>query len=77
MFWNKASETAALHLQVSFAKQIVRAMQLSGVEVDVNRYGQVLDAALRRNRSASKRIVALERFKFWLGIPNEYYNDDD
>jgi hypothetical protein len=64
-------------VQVVFAKQIVRAMQLSGVEVDVNRYHQVTDWALRRNSSASKKIVALERFKFWLGIPNEYYNDED
>ena len=64
-------------MQVGFAKQIVRAMQLSGVDVDVNRYHQVTDWALHRNRPASTKFVALERFKFWLGIPNEYYNDDD
>lgn len=64
-------------MQVGFAKQIVRAMQLSGVDVDINRYHQVTDWALRRNRSTSTKIVALERFKFWLGIPNEYYNNDD
>lgn len=61
---------------MGYAQQIVRAMQLSGVEVDLKRYNQVTDWALQRN-SGSTKIVALERFKFWLGIPNEYYNDGD
>jgi hypothetical protein len=51
-------------------------MQLSGIQVDVERYWQVTDWAMTRSR-ASRKLVALERFKFWLGIPNDYYNADD
>jgi hypothetical protein len=31
-------------------------------------------AASKRSKEASQRNEMLERFKFWLGLPNTYYN---
>eukprot|EP00892_Ulva_mutabilis_P008970 jgi/Ulvmu1/6445/UM003_0075.1 len=66
--------------EVTFAKQVVRAMQLSGSGVDTAFYERIIDDQLERaasNDAPIRRTVALERFKFWLGVPNSYYNADD
>lgn len=67
-------------LQVTFAKQVVRAMQLSGNSVDTAFYERIIDDQIDRANSVDapkRRMVALERFKFWLGVPNSYYNAED
>jgi hypothetical protein len=51
-------------------------MRLSGVMVDLERYEKILDEMMQQQQ-AERRIIALERFKFWLGIPNEYYNNEE
>lgn len=67
-------------MQVAFAKQVVRAMQLSGNSVDTAFYERIIDAQIDREERVDapvRRLVTLERFKFWLGVPNSYYNADD
>ena len=55
-------------------------MQLSGIRVDSKRYVEMIEQALGSNTDPpmpSNKVVSLERFKFWLGMPNDYYNSDD
>lgn len=55
-------------------------MQLSGNDVDSEFYERVIDRLIDREErldAPPRRVVALERFKFWLGVPNSYYNADD
>lgn len=66
--------------RVDLAKQVFRAMQLSGVAIDVEGYQDMVDrcveVAQRRRtdpHNKTQQVVALERFKFWMGLPNAYY----
>lgn len=55
-------------------------MQLSGNAIDTAFYERIIDAQIDRENSEdapARRIVLLERFKFWLGVPNSYYNAED
>jgi pentatricopeptide repeat protein len=67
--------------RVDLAKQVFRAMQLGHVTVDVERYQAMVDRCVaveqrRRTNPETKtnQIVSLERLKFWMGMPNEYYS---
>lgn len=64
--------------------QVVRAMERLGERVDRARIKRALDAMIRRREQAHAagaargrgRPEALERLKFWLGMPNQYYERD-
>ena len=65
--------------------QVVKAMEAAGAKIDRERIGAVLSEIISRQREAEKRRgiirprppnAALERFKFWLGLPNRYYESD-
>lgn len=63
--------------------QVVRAMERVGAQVDKQRIKRTLEQMIRRqanapssSRKAPRRNENLERFKFWLGLPNRYYSDD-
>ncbi|KAL3156917.1 hypothetical protein ABBQ38_001179 [Trebouxia sp. C0009 RCD-2024] len=66
------------------ALQVVHAMDKLGRPADKMRIKKVLEEfyrrqeKLKRRRSSTERPVneGLERFKFWLGLPNNYYRDD-
>ena len=58
-------------------------MEASDKQVDKIRLKRMLEEMLRRQglvQSRSKRHTrneGLERLKFWLGIPNRYYSEDE
>ena len=58
-------------------------MEASDKQVDKIRLKRMLEEMLRRQglvQSHSKRQTrneGLERLKFWLGIPNRYYSEDE
>jgi hypothetical protein len=54
-------------------------MKLSGVKIRTERYVGFADEVLQRADGpnlSSRKVVSLERFKFWLGMPNNYYNSE-
>ncbi|KAL6776178.1 TCB1 [Auxenochlorella protothecoides x Auxenochlorella symbiontica] len=60
--------------------QALRALERMGVEVDKSKYRQLLEGGGRgageAGKAASRPLLAnehLERLKFWLGLPNNYY----
>lgn len=64
------------------AMQAVRAMELVGIEVDKTKYKALIQQELpnsiaasseKRKSSGRESNMYLERFKFWLGLPNNYY----
>lgn len=65
------------------AMQAVRAMELVGAEVDKEKYKTMmtrLEERSRARRSNQSKLeeknsskAYMERFKFWLGLPNSYY----
>ena len=63
--------------------QVVRAMEASDKHVDKARIKSVLEDMMRRQglvESRNKRQTrneGLERLKFWLGIPNRYYSEEE
>ena len=64
--------------------QFVRAMEKAGNNVDKARIKTTLESVVklqeRYYRERSKMYPKnenLERFKFWLGLPNQYYGSDD
>ena len=67
----------------SWHMQVVRAMEASDKHVDKARVKSVLEDMMRRQglvESRTKRQTrneGLERLKFWLGIPNRYYSEED
>lgn len=61
--------------------QFVRAMEQEGKDIDKTRLKRTLEAVLRMREQSYKRNFKelprnenLERFKFWLGLPNHYYD---
>ena len=61
--------------------QVVRAVERLGAHVDKARIKRTLDAMIRSQELAvssrpRQRPEALERLKFWLGMPNQYYDSD-
>lgn len=72
------------------AMQAVRALELMGTEVDKDKYKSIVMEQMKRQSKGPKpgngtgmqptqkrrRSVHLERFKFWLGLPNTYYDGD-
>lgn len=66
------------------AVQFVRAMEKAGKNVDKARIKITLETVVRLQekyyRERSKlypKNENLERFKFWLGLPNQYYPSDE
>jgi len=63
--------------------QVVRALEASDKRVDKVRIKMVLEDMMRRQGIAQSRIKrqtrneGLERLKFWLGIPNRYYSEEE
>ena len=63
--------------------QVVRAMEASEKQVDKARIKGILEDVMRRQGLVQSRLKrqtrneGLERLKFWLGIPNRYYSEDD
>ena len=65
--------------------QFVRAMERAGKNLDKQRIKQTLEVVLKSKEMAYRkpsqgtlpRNENLERFKFWLGLPNNYYSSDD
>ena len=65
--------------------QFVRAMERAGKNLDKQRIKQTLEVVLKSQEEAYRkrspgtlpRNENLERFKFWLGLPNNYYSSDD
>ena len=55
-------------------------MERLGAHVDKARIKGTLDAMIRRQQLAAsrprQRPEALERLKFWLGMPNQYYDSE-
>ena len=61
--------------------QVVRAVERLGAHVDKARIKRTLDAMIRSQELAAslrprQRPEALERLKFWLGMPNQYYDSE-
>ncbi|GMH32589.1 hypothetical protein BSKO_00423 [Bryopsis sp. KO-2023] len=60
------------------ARKVIRAMEFSGM--DIAKYSVWLEksrGSLHRSSENQKdQNRDLERFKFWVGLPNEYYNAD-
>ena len=58
-------------------------MEASDKRVDKARIKSVLEDMMRRQGLVGSRIKrqtrneGLERLKFWLGIPNRYYSEDE
>ena len=83
-FLETVLQTCVATGKVTYAQQIVRAMQLSGFTVDVKKYQDLVDYSSARLTQQEEElspqkeqiVVGLERFKFWLGMPNAYYNSD-
>ena len=63
--------------------QVVRAMEASEKQVDKARIKGILEDVMRRQGLVQSRLKrqtrneGLERLKFWLGIPNRYYSEED
>ena len=62
--------------------QVVRAMERSGEIADKAKYKQLLAELYRREErqridTSDVRNVHLERFKFWLGMPNKYFDGEE
>lgn len=68
------------------AMQAVRAMELMGAELDKGKYRSMVEYHERKEGSGASRQdidskkkrdkgMYLERFKFWLGLPNSYYGE--
>ncbi len=64
------------------ALQVVRTMERFGKSADKRRlkalYKEMYQGRERvagSKRNARQRNTSIERFKFWLGLPNSYYND--
>ena len=55
------------------ARQAAAAQAAAGADADRPRRSRSW-AAYQRRREARRRNTALERFKFWLGLPNKYYD---
>ena len=62
--------------------QVVRKMEAGGHQVEKERYKRLFAELCRREEAegvpdeedaATSSGEQLERFKFWLGLPNEYY----
>ena len=74
--------------EFKLAMQSVRAIELLGGEVDKSKYKSLFEKRMARQSNyesarvrkgsrreeASERMVHIERFKFWLGLPNRYYS---
>ena len=62
--------------------QVIRAMERVGQQVDKGRIKRALEDLLRQQSKVAgrqrkrSRNEGLERLKFWLGIPNNYYESD-
>jgi len=61
--------------------QFVRAMEREGKDIDRGHIKRTLEAVLKMREQSYKRSSKelprnenLERFKFWLGLPNQYYD---
>ncbi len=70
--------------EVDLTLQFVRAMEKAGKNVDKARIKTTLEAVVRlqekfhRQRSLLyPKNENLERFKFWLGLPNQYYPSEE
>ena len=63
--------------------QFVRSMERAGKNMNKARLKQTLEVVLRlqdqamRKNKRHQRNQNLERFKFWLGLPNTYYSDNE
>jgi hypothetical protein len=64
--------------------QFVRDMEREGKDLDRGGIKRNLEAVLklreqsyRRRSRELPRNDNLERFKFWLGLPNQYYDEDE
>ena len=53
------------------------ASRIKNSEGDGRRNGIGDDLSRRRQPAGERKSVYLERFKFWLGLPNNYYNDSE
>ena len=62
------------------AMQAVRAMELIGAQIDKTKYIEIIEkqerASKLRKLNENPSGKALERFKFWLGLPNSYYSEE-
>ena len=62
------------------AMQAVRAMELVGAEVDKEKYKSMIarseENSVSKRKNSKSSVAYLERFKFWLGLPNNYYDTD-
>lgn len=64
--------------------QAVRAMELVGAKIDKEKYKTMIarleeNCATKANGSnvgGNNSGTYLERFKFWLGLPNKYYSNE-
>ena len=58
-------------------------MERAGKNMDKARLKQTLEVVMKlqeqslRQRKKLHRNENLERFKFWLGLPNKYYSNDE
>eukprot|EP01026_Neomeris_dumetosa_P050391 TRINITY_DN4417_c0_g1_i2.p1 TRINITY_DN4417_c0_g1~~TRINITY_DN4417_c0_g1_i2.p1 ORF type:complete len:628 (+),score=66.31 TRINITY_DN4417_c0_g1_i2:108-1991(+) len=57
------------------AQQVIRALQLANKQIDREKYMQLIERVQREvvRRQDSPSLPALERFKWWLGLPNNLY----
>lgn len=67
------------------ARQLIRATELVGVQVDRQRFDELIDRGQDRwQRSRQQQAQPpglqegsdLEKWKWWLGLPNKYYNQE-
>ncbi|CAD7695569.1 unnamed protein product [Ostreobium quekettii] len=63
------------------ALSILRALQFSGLKVDMNKYTSWFEDAdegqFKGNSAQSRELsTSIERLKFWVGLPNGYYDTE-
>eukprot|EP01025_Chloroclados_australasicus_P007019 TRINITY_DN12235_c0_g1_i1.p3 TRINITY_DN12235_c0_g1~~TRINITY_DN12235_c0_g1_i1.p3 ORF type:complete len:203 (+),score=27.23 TRINITY_DN12235_c0_g1_i1:1-609(+) len=60
------------------AQQIVRVMKLMNVDLDKSEYQSMVDRVSRQAnwQKGDGNLGAMERFKWWLGLPNKLYSSD-
>jgi hypothetical protein len=78
-------------MQARYARQVLRAFVLSELPFVKSLWGGAAQALVERRTSNARRgdaqgaradgqdgpkSMAFERFKFWLGIPNDYYSSE-
>ena len=74
---SRLNGTQGSNEQIEMLAQVIRAVERRGERLDrerIKRTVQAVESAYRKSRTQPGRNSNLERIKFWLGLPNTYYD---